>query len=61
MVNVGHDQKEWAKTSAAWFADELQEGDVVLIEGFIGHPANEYRMSGVDEVFADFVQGNITA
>jgi ribose transport system substrate-binding protein len=61
VVNVGHDQKEWAKTSAAWFAEELQEGDVVLIEGFIGHPANEYRMSGVYEVFEDYPGINVLA
>jgi ribose transport system substrate-binding protein len=61
VVNVGHDQKEWAMTSAAWFAEELQEGDVVLIEGFIGHPANEYRMSGVDEVFEDYPGINVLA
>jgi ribose transport system substrate-binding protein len=61
VVNVGHDQKEWAKTSAAWFAEQLQEGDVVLIEGFIGHPANEYRMSGVHEVFEDYPGINVLA
>ena len=61
VVNVGHDQKEWAKTSAAWFAEQLQEGDVVLIEGFIGHPANEYRMSGVYEVFEDYPGINVLA
>jgi ribose transport system substrate-binding protein len=52
--NVGHNQKEWAMTSAKWLAEKLQEGNVVEIEGFPGHPANEYRMSGVDEVFAGF-------
>ena len=61
VVNVGHNQKEWAQTSAAWFAEELQEGDVVLIEGFIGHPANEYRMSGVHEVFEDYPGINVLA
>ncbi len=54
IYNVGHNQKEWAMTSAKWLAEKLQEGNVVEIEGFPGHPANEYRMSGVDEVFADF-------
>ena len=61
VVNVGHNQKEWAQTSAAWFAEELQEGDVVLIEGFIGHPANEYRMSGVHEEFEDYPGINVLA
>ncbi len=47
VINVGHDQYEWAQISAEWFAEKLQTGDVVLIEGFIGHPANELRMSAV--------------
>jgi len=34
---------------------------VGLIEGFIGHPANEYRMSGVDEVFEDYPGINVLA
>lgn len=53
VYNVGHNQKEWAKVSATWLAEKLNgEGNVVEIEGFPGHPANEYRMSGVDEIFS---------
>lgn len=49
--NVVIDQKEWAKISAQWLADQLGgQGDIVLIEGFVGHPANEARMAGVQEV-----------
>ena len=33
----------------------------MLIEGFIGHPANEYRMSGVHEVFEDYPGINVLA
>lgn len=55
VYNVGIDQKEWAKTSAKWLADKLGgTGNIVLIEGFPGHPANVARMSGVDEVLADY-------
>ena len=55
VYNVGHNQKEWAMTSAQWLADKLGgKGNVVEIEGFPGHPANEYRMSGVAEVFAKY-------
>ncbi len=51
VINVVIDQKEWAKISAEWLAEELGgEGDIVLIEGFVGHPANEARMEGVQEV-----------
>lgn len=55
VYNVGIDQKEWAKTSAQWLADKLGgTGNIVEIEGFPGHPANEARMSGVDEVLANY-------
>jgi ribose transport system substrate-binding protein len=51
VINVVIDQKEWAKISAQWLADQLGgKGDIVLIEGFVGHPANEARMAGVQEV-----------
>jgi ribose transport system substrate-binding protein len=51
VVNVVIDQKEWAKISAKWLAEKLGgKGDIVLIEGFVGHPANEARMAGVKEV-----------
>jgi ribose transport system substrate-binding protein len=61
VINVGHDQYEWARISAQWFAEELQEGDVVQIEGFIGHPANELRMSAVADVFENFPGINVLA
>jgi ribose transport system substrate-binding protein len=55
VYNVGIDQKEWAKTSAKWLADKLGgKGNIVLIEGFPGHPANEARMSGVNEVMSQY-------
>jgi ribose transport system substrate-binding protein len=55
VYNVGIDQKEWAKTSAKWLAEKLGgKGNIVEIEGFPGHPANEARMSGVAEVLAGY-------
>ena len=54
VYNVGHNQKEWAMISAKWLAEKLKSGNIVEIEGFPGHPANEYRMSGVDEVLAGY-------
>jgi ribose transport system substrate-binding protein len=55
VYNVGIDQKEWAKTSAEWLADKLGgQGNIVLIEGIPGHPANVARMSGVEEVLAGY-------
>jgi ribose transport system substrate-binding protein len=62
VYNVGIDQKEWAKTSAKWLAETLGgEGDIVLIEGFPGHPANVARMDGVAEVLADYPDINVLA
>ena len=55
VYNVGIDQKEWAKTSAKWLAEKLGgKGEIVLIEGFPGHPANVARMDGVAEVLAGY-------
>lgn len=55
VINVVIDQKEWAKISAKWLAEQLGgQGDIVLIEGFVGHPANEARMAGVEEVLAEY-------
>jgi ribose transport system substrate-binding protein len=59
VYNSAIDQKEWAMTSAEWFAENLGGGDVVLIEGFVGHPANVARMEGVEEVFADYPDINV--
>lgn len=54
-LNVVIDQKEWAMISAEWLAEQLGgEGNIVLIEGFVGHPANEARMEGVAEVLAEY-------
>lgn len=60
VYNVVIDQTEWARISARWLAHELDgEGDVVLVEGFVGHPANEARMAGVMEVFEDYPGINV--
>jgi ribose transport system substrate-binding protein len=59
-VNVVINQKEWAKISAQWLAEQLGgQGDIVLIEGFVGHPANEARMEGVEEVLAEYPDINV--
>jgi ribose transport system substrate-binding protein len=53
VYNVGIDQKEWAKTSAQWLADKLGgQGNIVVLEGIPGHPANVARMEGFEEVMA---------
>ncbi len=60
VYNVVIDQTEWARISARWLAEELGgSGDIVLIEGFVGHPANEARMAGVAEVLAEYPGINV--
>lgn len=55
VLNVVIDQTEWARISARWLAEQLGgEGKIVLIEGFVGHPANTARMTGVEEVLAEY-------
>ena len=52
---VGIDQKAWAKSSAKWLAETLGgTGSVVAINGFAGHPANEMRVEGYRQVFAEY-------
>lgn len=53
VTNVVIDQGEWASMGAKWLVEELGgKGDVVVINGIAGHPANEARYDAVKEVFA---------
>lgn len=52
VTNVVIDQTEWARMSARWLVEQLGgQGNVVVINGIAGHPANEARFNGVKEVF----------
>jgi ribose transport system substrate-binding protein len=52
-INVVIDQVEWGANLAQWLCDELGgEGDIVIVEGLAGHPANVNRMRGMEEVLA---------
>ena len=52
-INVVINQKEWASISMRWLVEKLGgKGNIVTIEGYLGHPANEFRMQGVAEVLA---------
>ena len=54
-VYVGIDQKAWAEASAKWLAETLNgNGKVVAINGVAGHPANQMRVSGYQEVFGGY-------
>lgn len=54
-VYVGIDQKAWAMQSAEWLAKALGgKGNIVAINGVSGHPANQMRVEGYQEVFAKY-------
>jgi ribose transport system substrate-binding protein len=60
VTTVTIDQTEWGRIiSRALFDMMGGEGDIVVIEGAVGHPANEYRMVGFDEVLADYPGINV--
>ncbi|SDL33366.1 substrate-binding domain-containing protein [Tessaracoccus oleiagri] len=50
VINVGIDQAAWARTSAEWLAEQVGEGgNVVVVNGISGHPANEARWNAAKE------------
>ncbi|MGH6762494.1 MAG: ABC transporter substrate-binding protein [Phyllobacterium sp.] len=52
---IGIDQKAWGAAGAKWLAEALGgKGNVVAINGVAGHPANEMRVAGYKEVFANY-------
>ncbi|TLP48178.1 MULTISPECIES: ABC transporter substrate-binding protein [Cohaesibacter] len=54
-IYVGIDQTNWAAISAKWLAESLGgKGQVVAINGFAGHPANEMRIAGYRSVFEQY-------
>lgn len=54
VYNVVIDQQEWGAINARWLVEQLGgEGNIVIIEGAVGHPANEARMAGVEQVLAE--------
>lgn len=61
VYNVVIDQTEWARISARWLTDQVGDAptDLVIIEGIVGTPGNEMRMSGVEEVLADYPNINV--
>lgn len=51
--NVVIDQVTWGANLAQWMVDQLGgQGDIVIVEGLAGHPANVNRMRGMEEVLA---------
>lgn len=54
-LNVVIDQVKWGANLAEWFCKSLNgKGDIVIVEGIAGHPANVNRMRGMEEVLAKY-------
>jgi len=50
-INVVIDQQKWGETLAEWLVSKLGgRGNVVIIEGVKGNPANEKRLIGIRRV-----------
>jgi ribose transport system substrate-binding protein len=54
-INVGIDQREWARNKMEWLARALGgKGNIVIMNGIAGHPANEARVAGEKDVLAKY-------
>lgn len=54
-INVGIDQRDWARNKMEWLARALGgRGNIVVMNGIAGHPANEARVAGVRDVLAKY-------
>lgn len=54
-INVVIDQVKWGENLAKWFCEELGgEGEIVIVSGIAGHPANVNRMKGMTSVLANY-------
>lgn len=50
-INVVIDQKKWGAALAEWLCKQLNgKGDIVIVSGLAGHPANVNRLRGMKEV-----------
>jgi ribose transport system substrate-binding protein len=54
-VNVAIDQRAWAKDKMDWLAKTLGgKGNIVIINGIAGHPANEARVAGINDSLKNY-------
>lgn len=52
-IFVGIDQKDWGTQTAEWFVGVIGgKGEIGIIGGIAGHPANQARIEGLKEVLA---------
>ena len=54
-INVAIDQRAWAKNKMDWLAKTLGgKGNIVIINGIAGHPANEARVAGINDALKNY-------
>jgi len=54
-INVAIDQRAWAKDKMDWLAKTLGgKGNIVIINGIAGHPANEARVAGEQDSLKNY-------
>jgi ribose transport system substrate-binding protein len=61
-INVVIDQQLWGQRLAEWLCQELDgQGNIVLINGLKGHPANENRVVGMKRVLDKYPKIHVIA
>lgn len=61
-INVVIDQQKWGEKLAKWLSEELDgKGNIVIVEGLKGHPANENRMIGMRRILEKYPGINVLA
>lgn len=54
-INVVIDQVLWGENLAEWFVEQLGgKGDIVIVSGLAGHPANVNRLIGMNNVLEKY-------
>ena len=60
--NVVIDHAEWFADITRWVCEQLGgKGNIVIVTGITGHPANEERMRGCNEVLKEYPEINVLA
>ena len=61
-INVVIDQQLWGEKLAEWLCEELGgEGNIVMIDGLSGHPANQNRLIGNRRVLDNYPDIHVIA
>ena len=59
-INIVIDQVKWGANLAEWFCEEIGgKGDIVIVSGIAGHPANVNRLRGMHAVLEQYPDINV--